>query len=239
MKESPLVFSGTSPRAIIQGRTNHTRRVIRSWPPKIRLLNEVSGDLPFGPLIRAEPGVYQPESNQYGALSVIVNGTSLGVKPDEFEWISPYGKPGDRLWVKETFALSIEDPDTESRDVKDPMLWDTPIYKANWVAGEWERDGRRLSRPPWRSPRFMPRWASRITLEVKGVRVERVQDITEEDAKAEGTEAVSMEDVPRQASWSVRQDFAALWNSIHAKRGHGWDANPWVWVISFEVVDEP
>jgi hypothetical protein len=96
----------------------------------------------------------------------------------------------------------------------------------------------------WRPSIFMPRWASRITLEVTGVKVERVQDISEDDAKAEG--AIRMlnqfdgvywtHGADKNAYRDVRLSFFTLWDSINAKRGFGWDVNPWVWVISFRVI---
>jgi hypothetical protein len=78
----------------------------------------------------------------------------------------------------------------------------------------------------------MPRWASRITLDLTDVRVERVQDISEEDARAEGA---SYGRPPYQSS--EREWFSLLWDSINAKRGYGWDVNPWVWVLSFRRVE--
>jgi len=76
----------------------------------------------------------------------------------------------------------------------------------------------------------MPRWASRITLEIRGVRVERVQDISEVDCEKElGVEPFSLGNMPVER-------FAATWDSINARRGYGWDENPWVWVLDFEVV---
>ena len=82
---------------------------------------------------------------------------------------------------------------------------------------------------PWRPSIFMPRWASRILLEITGVRVERVQDIALNDAKAEGVDMYS-------AQFPV--EFKGLWDSLNAKRGYGWDVNPWVWVVEFKRVEE-
>lgn len=81
----------------------------------------------------------------------------------------------------------------------------------------------------------MPRWASRITLEITEVRVERVQEITEVDAKAEGSDWYSIE-YKQQGIGRCKQAFHKLWDSINAKRGYGWEVNPWVWVISFKVI---
>jgi hypothetical protein len=83
----------------------------------------------------------------------------------------------------------------------------------------------------------MPRWASRITLEIVDVRCQRLQEIKEDDAVREGVDAVSQDDVPRQASWTRRQDFAQLWDRLNGKRGFGWKVNPVVWVIEFKKVD--
>ena len=79
----------------------------------------------------------------------------------------------------------------------------------------------------------MPRWASRLTLTVTEVRVKRLQEISETDAQTEGVESVTVEDTPRPAAWSLRQDYSRLWDSLH---GHdAWEANPWVVAVSFDV----
>jgi hypothetical protein len=128
----------------------------------------------------------------------------------------PYGQVGDRLWVRETWW----------RD-QSGGCWG---YKAE--GREWPPSncgGKAMSSI------FMPRWASRITLEITDIRVERLQEITEEDAWAEGcsptdTLAYQMSAYP---SWNGKLRFKELWDSLNAKRGYGWDKNPWVWVISF------
>ena len=126
----------------------------------------------------------------------------------------PYGVPGDLLWVRETWQQVFPE-------------CDGPVeYRADYGAGSYISGG-------WRPSIFMPRWASRLTLRITSVRVERVRDITEEDARAEGFKDV----VGKYARGDeARIWFAELWDIINAKRGFGWDANPWVWVVGVEVV---
>ena len=128
----------------------------------------------------------------------------------------PYGMPGDQLWVRETHSRLIDG--TSPAHVR---------YKAHYPTSPWGTG--------WKPSIHMPRWASRITLKIKGVRVERVQDITEEDAKAEGLidDFISPGD-----GHSALYHFVTLWNSINIKRGYGWSTNPWVWVVDFEVEGE-
>lgn len=133
----------------------------------------------------------------------------------------PYGQPGDNLWCKETFS-----------GADDQAFKHLVIYRA---------DGEQSVR--WRPSIFMPRWASRITLELTAVRVERVQDISEDDAKAEGVIEQFRAVVLRPDGGpdyhipnSYRGGFANLWDSLNAKRGFGWDKNPWVWVLTFNRI---
>lgn len=137
----------------------------------------------------------------------------------------PYGVPGDRLWVRETH---IQYADGRC------------IYKADH--NDLDAAGLGGMYGGWRPSIHMPRSASRLLLEVTDVRVERVQDISEEDAKTEGVASVgacfrnySAPDMPFEFA---RTSFFTLWDSINAERGYGWDANPWVWVVEFKVVSE-
>lgn len=128
--------------------------------------------------------------------------------------------PGDRLWVKETFTR------IRGNGIR---LW----YRAD---GEpLDRDGNVMpttpGEPRWASPLFMRRIDSRLTLEVTGVRVERLQDITEEDARAEGVEPFDTGNAGDDR-FSAREQFAALWDTINGKRAP-WASNPWVWVVAF------
>lgn len=130
-------------------------------------------------------------------------------------WVKtcPYGQPGDRLWVRETWADSFASDDDSHNGY---------VYAATNHGPEPRR---------WRPSILMPRLASRITLEITGVRVERVQDITEEDAMVEGFKALH---VVFSHGPSYRDTFIEYWNLLNAKRGYGWDANPFVWVIEFK-----
>lgn len=100
----------------------------------------------------------------------------------------------------------------------------------------------------WRPSIHMPRWASRITLEITGVRVERLQDISEADAKAEGITVLPLQNVDDPSAWwqsspgenqarTPIASFRNLWDSINAKRGYSWESNPWVWVIEFKHLE--
>ena len=173
----------------------------------------------------------------------------------------PYGKPGDRLWVRESFVLESNcgDYGDNKPPFKDgrPVKWDTengPLDgNAMWLQAHYaatdptpelvnedcpfEKCSDSGCCQHWKPSIHMPRWASRLMLEVTGVRVERVQEITEEQSIAEGVDAVSMEDVPRQATMSRRADFKQLWDRLNAKRGFGWDKNPWVWVVEFKKLE--
>ena len=203
MKERPILFSGEMVRAILEGRKTQTRRVVKPTQstPKVAPL-------------RMEPwiidGEWQEDDNGAPCWS--------GFHPDypgEAKWFScPYGQPGDRLWVRETWAQHFG----ELR------------YRADEAP-----DGYYHGAKGWKSSIFMPRAISRITLEITDVRVERVQEISEPDAEAEGITP----EFPARAqdiSGSDQRAFANLWDSINAKRGYGWDANPWVWVVSFRRV---
>lgn len=173
-----------------------------------------------------------------------------GIQDDSVKYC-PHGQPGDRLWVRETFQyVSCDDGPFESRDKGMYFPNDEERFRIEYLSTmgpviEWDP-------PNFRPSIHMPRWASRITLEVTGVRVERVQDITEDDAKAEGVamgyEALKIE-IPENASMEMIErysnpplveshqiGFKKLWNSINDKRGYGWDKSPQVWVVEFKRI---
>lgn len=143
----------------------------------------------------------------------------------------PYGQAGDRLYVRETWKCeelaSGLDGVRFRADNKFQPIENTPEASDAWCDANRENGN-------WRPSIFMPRWASRITLEVVSVRVERVQDISDADAKAEG---MTLDDSGRrEGAGSFEDGFAIVWDRINSKRGLGWDVNPWVWVVEFKVV---
>jgi hypothetical protein len=149
--------------------------------------------------------------------------TWLKIGAEQVNLYCPYGQAGDRLWVRETFTPHLC-CGMDSEEIH---------YRADGES--CPVDGRTIKR--WYPSIHMPRWASRITLEVIGVKVERVQDISEEDAKAEGICCSDcVPGVPAPDYCGCRSLFANLWDSINAKRGYGWAVNPWVWSISFRRV---
>ncbi len=133
----------------------------------------------------------------------------------------PY-QPGDILWVRETWARLNGDyrPDNNGKIY---------IYKADHVTGN---DGPDLIR--WRPSIHMPREAARLFLTVKDVRVERLQDISEDDARAEGCHAPCYDAITGEEHSDNRTMFKIVWNSLNAKPEYTWESNPWVWVIIFE-----
>ncbi|EAA3660586.1 hypothetical protein DOH12_24315, partial [Salmonella enterica subsp. enterica] len=140
-------------------------------------------------------------------------------------WNSPCGKPGDRIWVRETFRVH-----SRATDVA------TLVYRAS-VRNSWTEQTHRVpvavcntpaTPEKWTPSIHMPRWASRITLEITGVRVERLNSITESDAEAEGVTDTGFGDL-------LVDGYRYLWKYIYGEES--WAANPWVWVIEFKRVE--
>jgi hypothetical protein len=224
MKERPILFSGPMVKAILDGRKTMTRRVVKPQP----------GDPPsIGAYFDAYNG--GPQWNWWTNDNRLHNDVPI--------IICPYGQPGDRLWVRETWKYAGWTEDGEpwiqyATDESKRLIRDVPYDWQDRIGGIWAA----LSAPEnymvdntaadrrWRSPRFMPRWASRLTLEIVSVRVERVQEISEEDAGAEGLQ----DWYGNRSPYCTNKDrFVDLRDSINSKRGHSWDSNPWVWLIEF------
>ena len=224
--ERPILFSGHMVQAILEGRKTQTRRAV---------------------------------SEKRGLLAYIQRALSFGAPVLHR---CPYGKPGDRLWVRESFCFegSLEYSMHESQYPRDGRPtkpeeefggeggshgWLVPWYRATDGEPNIVPEGLEDSsddRTRWKPSIHMPRWASRITLEVTEVRVQRLQDISEEDAKAEGVAKPYPCDHSRQSCAEIgclgpthKANFCDLWDSINGKRqGAAWADNPWVWVVSFK-----
>ncbi|WP_046490115.1 morphogenetic protein [Pseudomonas veronii] len=222
IKERPILFSAPMVRAILEGRKTVTRRAVKIQPRSKADIGSYGLGQPF---IR-NPDVTKPNPE------------------------CPYGRAGDRLWVRETFAIEsnrwADDPyspphkDGRPTQRYEDDKWDQPHYKATDAEPELWYDDRDSPGCRWKPSIHMPRWACRILLEITDVRVERLQDITPEQVTAEGvsTRGEAMwggqwwVDAPQQAIEDARKDFADLWTST----GGDWNANPWVWVVEFKRV---
>lgn len=222
VRERPILFSSEMVRSILEGRKTQTRRVA-----DVRGADRVIW-CPNGQFVPARPG---DEGFRGWVAEVDKLGGEKGLHLPLF---CPYGQPGDRLWVRETF---LPDPPIDGwpgdiewngcgRSIAGvPEHYRSPenvIFKATWKGD---------SELKWRPGIHMPRWASRLSLEITKIRIERVQDISHEDATAEGCRpyCVAFDKLPAQ-------EYRELWNKINAKRGFGWDVNPWVWCISFRRI---
>lgn len=220
MKEHPILFSTEMVRAIRDGLKTQTRRVIK--------------DQPSGPDI-FPPNGYETNDTWFFRDAYYADEQH----PNIGKYVKcPYGVKGNRLWVRETWAHD----DIYCKDVacgnRDHIWWKANENKitADSFAGAAR----------WRPSIHMPRWASRLTLEIVDIRVERVQAITRADARAEGVSHVwtwSKERNETNPEYFARgvlnpyvANYSVLWDSINAKRGYGWDVNPWVWVIEFKKV---
>ena len=225
-KKRPILFNTEMVRAVLDGRKTQTRRVIK---PKVAWRGRYEGGYDLVPVAMTHPpGMWCWEhGGQYDDIGRC-----------------PYGVPGDRLWVRETWrhygnsarydadaghwqskALVIYRADDEATEV---LMDDPPSYGPSDAKG-WAR---------WRPSIHMPRAMSRISLEVTGVRVERIDEITINDCIAEGINGEFPVGLPPTlACKAVAHDFRELWDSINAKRGYGWDVNPWVWVVEFKRME--
>lgn len=223
MKELGIQFSAPMVRAILDGRKTQTRRIVdfSKIGPSIWI--------PDSTEIFARGDKFQAELKRFNVRS-----EPFGCK---------YGPPGRRLWVRETWRVAGEFADMTVAEIK-AMFFDPGIAlkdKLQFRADGKPYDG--TDADDWRPSIFMPRFASRINLEVTEIRVERLQDISESDCLAEGIESVDgMFDVEIYAMAKrigvsfedSKPTYACLWESINGPGS--WDANPFIWVISFKVI---
>jgi hypothetical protein len=213
MKERPILFNGPMVRALLAGTKTQTRRAVK--PEGAHHLFQFRGTT-------AAAGADEPTGEWGWCGSERVVNKHIHC---------PYGKPGDRLWVRETFQRFTDDGEV--------------LYKADRAGFEAMNELKfdECIEAFWRPSIHMPRAASRITLEITGVRVERLQDISEADALAEGVAQVVRDRLPVQQCGeydAIDVDpvelYQDLWESINGPGS--WDANPWVWVLEFRRIGE-
>lgn len=214
MRERPILFNGAMVRAIVAGQKTQTRRAIKPQPFEASFLDA--------------PGQHRPSFDEEGRLRVA---TSTGVHL----LTCPFGQPGDRLWVRESFT------DLRGTGIEHRPNIDGPIqryvYSADTLPGSPGDFARKDYGIKWRPSIHMPREACRLVLEITAVRVERLQAITEADAVAEGlSQSESGSWLPGPCDhpeWAFHQ----LWAQVYGEPA--WEANPWVWVIEFRRVEVP
>ncbi|WP_395223915.1 hypothetical protein [Klebsiella pneumoniae] len=245
MKERGMIFNGEMVRAILDGRKTQTRRIMKVQPsedftPMNMALETDYKARWYTPGVVDKDGYLQPVSKEV-----------FGVSNENEGYSCPFGAVGDRIWVREAFRVH-----SRATDVA------TLVYKAS-ERNSWTEQTHRVpvavcNKPAtpekWTPSLHMPRWASRILLEITDVRVEQLNAISPEDAESEGLERTNFTgfgdepglpsypepDVyfdPLKKQWKEYppEAFAGLWESIYGEGS--WQANPWVWVISFKRVE--
>jgi hypothetical protein len=227
MRARPILFSGAMVRALLDGSKTQTRRVIKPQPAE--------GESIFMMGLVTQSWIAGKVNDLNHPREVIP---------------CPYGKPGDLLWVRETIAYQWPDdcdngrvyPDDEGDDIRE---FGRPIkqaecdilYAATDLDAEWMGDNGEPCKPRWKPSIHMPRRASRITLEITGVRVEQLWEISEADAIAEGAEKLGYDEnyncFVRSDNGTHRTGFFGLWHYINGPES--FEANPWLWVVEFKV----
>ncbi|MFA7667771.1 MAG: hypothetical protein WCX93_00295 [Burkholderiaceae bacterium] len=222
MRERPILFSGPMVRSILAGHKTQTRRVIKPQP---------RGHIAW------------KNDRQW-----IVSGTG---EIGDTGLHCPYGEAGGRLWVRESFQFAASLDHLSPGAVADKCL--DAGYSTPWAPTQYEADGQRtgswrgFDTPPvvtepgkLRPSIHMPRWASRITLEITGVRVERLRDISDDDVIAEGVDnliaAEAVGKSPLKMGLAATCGFAYLWDKINGPGS--WESNPWVWVVEFRRITQ-
>lgn len=207
--ERGMIFNAEMVRAILDGRKTQTRRPIKWKQTRFTEIGE------------REDGSKWP-------------GSEDAEHAFDFWHPCPFGSVGDRIWVRETFQGPLFDFDLMDSYCKDSTPFEKSefcVYKADGVPAPEFYDADDELHCCWRPSIHMPRWASRILLEITGVRVERLKSISDRDALREGCSTAEM-----KSGDCVADVFARLWASIYGDES--WNSNPWVWVIEFKRIEE-
>lgn len=239
MKHIPILFSTPMVQAILDGRKTMTRRIVKPQPDP-----ESDGIeyIPVAPSLDWEQHyneIWKPFHWE----------TSEGESISSF---CPYGQPGDVLWVRESFISGCEMEDGYFKHDEHGNTITKTWYKADGDLNQWYTGDSDfpVENIPWKPSIHMPKSACRIFLEVASVRVERLQDISIDDAVKEGIEPITHPPYNDVKKWGWRfkdyignsvclpvASFQTLWQSINGPAS--WDANPWVWVVEFKRIDKP
>lgn len=235
IKERPVIMGAESIDALRNGRKTETRRVVKGPKGMESVANVLRFDPPpardlygkvweyrkdwwtghyrdeeFARLLKAEHSIYQSPPGRPNA---------------GWHIRSRFGKPGDRLWVREALRLAPDRLEYEA---------DRSPVDCSGAPDDY------LCTRPRVPGIFMPRWASRFLLEVVEVRIERLQELSEDDAKAEGMWTIQPSDpelaIAQLGMGLLTHEYRLGWNILNAKRGFSWDSNPWVWVVVFRVL---
>ncbi|GAA5557173.1 hypothetical protein Asch01_01891 [Acinetobacter schindleri] len=229
MKERPILFNAEMVQAILDGRKTQTRRIMRRQPDAVE---------------RFHHGESTKDTNADHAILRCYSDPK-GFKGCNSGWLASatYKTPfsefnvGDRLWVRETFCYGcIDEWDAEHPDDRRLFVDQYDGRKQSSIPKQWCLENNvEIEDVIWKPSIHMPRSASRLLLEITKIRVEQIQDITKEDAKAEGFDySTTPSAIEMGYSIGARTNFRHTWEGIYGTES--WDQNPWVWVIEFKVV---
>ena len=236
MKERPILFNGPMVRAILEGRKTQTRRILKRQPDDFHDTSDRRSYLTNTEILNFEEG------------SVAQFFYTMGEQEDH---LCQYGQPGDRLWVRETWKPDPSFGYPQRTKISEIDQGTNILYRATLP-----EEHPKYSWQKWKPSIHIPRWASRITLEITDIRVERLNDISDEDAISEGLSSITKDGgitvkygipdhdgLPGGDGWPWREweidpsfAFSKLWESINGEGS--WGCDPWVWVISFKKVEE-
>jgi len=223
MKERPILFSEQRVRALLVGQQTQTRRIMKTQA--------------FGP--------GQDHLDVVHAFVVSANhlhGYKM-MSMTDISYHCPYGKPGDVPWVRETWRGPLVPEDALAEYERDPTPFRQPAY-CQYRADSNELGQHIMSSPEaeqfgWQTAIHMPRWASRINLEITGVRAEKIQDISEDDIMAEGVQTdshfLNNFFTMNMNSESPKEAYRKAWQKQYGATS--WEVNPWFWVIEFQRIE--
>ncbi len=209
MKERPILFNTEMVKSILEGRKTQTRRILNCDHPV------VTGFVPNGIY-----GYWKGTAKSDAVIQQYISTFPFTIK-------CPFGLVGDRLWVRETFRLFDSDECPHADFPCGCPSWGTPLYRASHDCFDGEK---------WTPSIHMPRSASRILLEITNLRIERLNDISSDDAKAEGFDySTHPSSIEMGYAIGAKTNFRFTWEQIYGQ--NAWNKNPWVWVVEFRLIE--